>query len=258
MSEIIIDTHATEGVVEIRLDRPKKKNAVTIAMYRAMNEALSAAAADAKVGAVVFSGNGETFCAGNDVLDFMNGIGGGADDEPPVARFIRTIATFEKPMVAAVHGAAVGVGTTMLLHCDLVYASETARLHTPFVSLGLVPEAASSLLLPRRIGYARAAEMILLGTPIDALRARDLGLVNAVVPHGELRAHALGKAAELARLPPNALRISRALLRGSPDEVSARIEEEGRHFMAALGGAEAREAFMAFMERRPADFRNLT
>ena len=255
MSDVIIETN--EGVVEIRLDRPKKKNAVTIAMYRAMNEALASAAADAKVGAVVFSGSGEAFCAGNDVVDFMNGIGADANGEPPVAQFIRTIATFEKPMVAAVHGAAVGIGTTMLLHCDLVYASETARLHTPFVSLGLVPEAASSLLLPRRIGYTRAAEMILLGTPIDAGRARDLGLVNAVVPQGELRAHALGKAAELARLPPNALRVSRALLRGGAEEVTARIDEEARHFLAALGGAEAREAFIAFMERRPANFQNL-
>ncbi len=255
MSEVIIETK--DGVTEIRLDRPKKKNAVTIAMYRAMNEALAAAAADANVGAVVFSGNGESFCAGNDVLDFMNGIGADADGEPPVGRFIRTIATFEKPLVAAVQGAAVGVGTTMLLHCDLVYASETARLQAPFVSLGLVPEAGSSLLLPRRIGYALAAEMILLGTAFDAVRARAVGLVNAVIPEGELRAHALGKAAELARQPPNALRAARALLRGSPDELRARIDEEGRLFMAALGGAEAREAFTAFLERRPPDFRKL-
>lgn len=180
------------------------------------------------------------------------------DRRSPVARFIRTIARFEKPMVAAIQGAAVGVGTTMLLHCDLVYASETARLVAPFVSLGLVPEAASSLLLPRRIGYARAAEMILLGTPLDAARAHELGLVNEIVPQADLRAHALGKAAELARQPPNALRLSRALLRGSLDEVNARIEEEAQHFMACLGGAEAREALTAFMERRAPDFRNLT
>jgi enoyl-CoA hydratase/carnithine racemase len=215
-----------------------------------MAEALEGAAKDASVRAVAFTSTGETFTAGNDVNDFLAGLG----DDPPVLRFIEALVRSEKPIVAAVHGPAVGIGTTMLLLCDLVYASESALLHAPFVGLGLVPEAGSSLLLPRRVGYAVAAEMVLLGAPIEAARAKELTLVNDIVPASGLRAHALAKAAELAKKPPNALRISRALLRGDPEEIMRRVREEGAHFTACLAGPEAREAFSAFLERRPPDF----
>jgi enoyl-CoA hydratase/carnithine racemase len=252
MTDVRVETR--DAVLEIQLDRPKKKNALTVAMYRAMVDALEAAERDASVRAVVFTATGDTFTAGNDVVDFMSGLG---DGEPPVLRFIRLLARYEKPFVAAVNGAAVGLGTTMLLHCDLVYASETARLSTPFVSLGLVPEAASSLLLPQRVGAAIAAEMLLLGTPLDARRARELGLVNEIVPAADLREHALGRAAALARQPPNALRLARGLLRGRPDTILARTDEEAALFAQCLMGAEAREAFTAFLEKRPPDFSKL-
>ncbi len=249
-----VKTESKDGVLEIRIDRPKKKNALTIAMYAAMVEALEGAAKDPAIRAVVFTAEGETFTAGNDVVDFMNGLG---DGEPPVLRFIRLLATYEKPLVAAVNGAAVGLGTTMLLHCDLVYASDTARLITPFVSLGLVPEAASSLLLPQRVGAAVAAEMLLLGAPLGAERARELGLVNEIVPAGELRATALARAAALAKQPPQALKQARALLRGDVSATLTRLDEEAKLFAACLIGAEAREAFTAFFEKRAPDFSKL-
>lgn len=248
MNDVVIEKN--EGVMELRLARAAKKNAVTFAMYRALDEGLASASKDDAVRAVVFSAEGDTFCAGNDVKDFLAGLG----DDPPVLRFLESLVRFDKPIVAAVHGPAVGIGTTMLLHCDLVYASDAAKLHTPFVSLGLVPEAGSSLLLPRRVGAAVAAEMILLGAPLDAERARELGLVNAIVPAAELRAHAIAKAKALAAMPPRALRLSRSLLRGSPDEALARIREEGAHFVQCLTSPEAREAFTAFVERRAPDF----
>ena len=244
----------TGAVLEIRVNRPKKKNALTVAMYSAMVEALERAAEEPSVRAVVFTAEGETFTAGNDVVDFMNGLGEG---EPPVLRFIRLLAKYEKPLVAAVNGPAVGIGTTMLLHCDLVYANDAARLHAPFVSLGLVPEAASSLLLPRRVGPAVAAEMLLLGAPMSAARAKELGLVNAIVPAHELRSAALGQAAALAKQPPRALKLARALLRGDTAPTLARVDEEARLFAECLVGAEAREAFSAFLEKRTPDFSKL-
>lgn len=252
MTDTKIETHG--AVLEIRLDRPKKKNALTIAMYSAMVEALEQGAKDPAIRAVVFTAEGEAFTAGNDVMDFMAGLG---DGEPPVLRFIRLLAQYEKPLVAAVNGPAVGLGTTMLLHCDLVYATETARLHAPFVSLGLVPEAASSLLLPRRVGPAVAAEMLLLGTPMSATRAKEVGIVNAIVPAGELRATALDRAAALAKQPPRALQLSRALLRGDATPTLARLDEEAKLFAECLAGAEAREAFSAFIEKRTPDFSKL-
>jgi enoyl-CoA hydratase/carnithine racemase len=251
-AEVIVTRHA--GVVELRLDRPGKKNAVTSAMYGVLVDGLASAAADRATRAVLFTASGETYCAGNDVGDFMAAAASGRTDALAAARFVEAIAAFPKVMVAAVHGPAVGIGATMLLHCDLVYASPTAKLMLPFVSLGLVPEAGSSLLLPRRVGHALAAEMILLGTPLDAARARDVGLVNAVVAAEELHAHALARATELAEKPPAALRLSRALLRGDRADVAARIAEEGRHFAACLAGGEAREAFTAFVQRRKPDF----
>ena len=253
MSDVKIESK--DGVLEIRIDRPTKKNALTIAMYAAMVEALEGGAKDPGTRAVAFTAEGETFTAGNDVLDFMNGLGG--EGEPPVLRFIRLLATYEKPLVAAVNGAAVGLGTTMLLHCDLVYASDTARLITPFVSLGLVPEAASSLLLPQRVGAAVAAEMLLLGAPLGAARAKELGLINEIVPAAELRATALARAAALAKQPPQALKLARALLRGDVSATLKRLDDEAKLFAECLVGAEAREAFTAFFEKRAPDFSKL-
>jgi enoyl-CoA hydratase/carnithine racemase len=250
MVEVLVSRSG--GVVEVCLDRAAKKNALTGAMYQALTDALTAAAADDEVRAVLLTANGETFCAGNDIADFL-------EPRPdfqasPPQKFIGALIQFPKPLVAAVHGAAIGIGTTMLLHCDLVYASAAAKLRTPFVSLGLVPEAGSSLLLPARVGHAVASEMLLLGAWIDAARAERLGLFNAVLPTApELLAFARERAGELAKNPPGAVQATKALLR-ERDALRARVLEEGQRFAERLVSPEAREAFTAFLERRAPDF----
>jgi enoyl-CoA hydratase/carnithine racemase len=251
MSEVVVSRAG--GVLEARLDRPAKKNALTFAMYAALTEALQQAQADPSVRAALITASGETFCAGNDIADFLKP----RDDfgAAPPSRFIEALVGFDKPLVAAVQGPAIGIGATMLLHCDLVYATTTARLRMPFVSLGLVPEAGSSLLLPRRVGDAVAAEILLLGAWLDAQRAKELRLVNAIVPStGELAPFARARAEELAACPPRALRMTRALLRGDPEALRARIRSEAASFAACLNSPEAKEAFTAFLERRPPDF----
>lgn len=240
-----------EGVVEIHIDRPEKKNALTAAMYRTMTAALADAAARPDVAAVLFAGKGDAFCAGNDLQDFLSGPEGG---EAAFA-FIRAIATFEKPLVAAVQGLAVGVGTTMLFHCDLVYAAPDARFVMPFVNLGLVPEAGSSLLAPAILGPAKAAAMLLLGEPLDAEGAERAGLLTGIVPADGLLDHARAKAAALMTKPPAALAETRRLMRGDRSLIEARIAEEAEAFMRAMQSAEAREAFTAFFEKRPPVFR---
>lgn len=250
MTDIVVSQAA--GVVEITLDRPAKKNALTFAMYERLGEALRAADADASVRVVLLSASGSTFCAGNDIGDFLAAGPMDAETAPPI-RFLDALAGLTKPIVAAVNGLAVGVGATMLLHCDLVYGSAEARLSMPFVSLGLVPEAASSLLLPQRVGHVLASEMLLLGTILDARRAVALGLMNEIVD-GDLVAFARKKAEEIAAKPPRAVRTTKALLRGDHAAVKARMHEEGRLFAESMTTPEAREAFTAFMERRPADF----
>ena len=245
-----IGRETTDGVLALTLRRPAKRNALTIAMYEALIAGLADASADAAVRAVLVAGEGDDFCAGNDIADFI------AQSSDAAFRFIRTMAGFDKPIVAAVQGAAVGVGATMLLHCDLVYAAPDARLSTPFASLGLVPEAGSSLLLPRRIGEAKAAAMLLLGDTIDAAAAERAGLVTAIVD-GDLVGHARAKAIALTRMPPRALARTRALMRGDRSALDARIEAEAAAFREALGGAEAREAFAAFAEKRAPDFSHL-
>ncbi|MCP1470551.1 enoyl-CoA hydratase/carnithine racemase [Sphingobium sp. OAS761] len=240
-----------EGVIEIRIDRPEKKNALTGAMYRTMTAALADAAGRPDVGAVLFSGSGDAFCAGNDLKDFMAGPEGGA----AAFDFIRAIAAFEKPLVAAVQGLAVGVGTTMLFHCDLIYAAPDARFITPFVNLGIVPEAGSSLLAPTIMGHAKAAAMLLLGEPMDAETADRSGLVTAIVPPDGLIDHARRKAAALLAKPPEALMATRRLMKGDTAILSARIEEEARLFRERLASPEAQEAFAAFFEKRPPVFR---
>ncbi|PXA85940.1 enoyl-CoA hydratase [Nostoc sp. 3335mG] len=241
----------TDGVIELRFTRPDKKNAITAAMYRAMTDALSDAAARDDIAAVLLSGEGDSFSAGNDLKDFMSGPQGAS----AAMEFVMAIAAFGKPIVAAVQGQAVGIGTTMLLHCDLVYAAPDARFTVPFAKLGLVPEAASSLLLPARIGQAKAAAMFLLGEPLDAGGAEKAGLVTAVVPADALLDHARAKAAALTQMPPQALARTRALMRRDPAEVLARAKQEQGQFAEALAGAEAKEAFAAFFEKRAPVFR---
>lgn len=238
-----------DGIVHIRLDRAAKKNAITADMYRGMTAALEEAGARRDVACVLIAGEGDAFCAGNDIADFLKP--GGAE---AALEFIRTIGRFDKPIVAAVQGLAIGVGLTMLLHCDLIYAAPATRFSVPFAAIGIAPEAASSLLLPARIGAAKAAPMFLLGEPITAEEAERLSLVTAIVPAADLHAHALGKAEALVRMPPQALAVTRRLIRGDTDAILARMAEEATLVEAALAGEEAKEAMTAFMEKRPPDF----
>lgn len=248
---------ARDGAVQtIELARPDKKNALTTAMYGALADALAEAEREAGVRAVVLAAAGDTFCAGNDLADFAHGPP--PDEGSPVVRFLTTLAGATKPIVAAVDGAAVGVGLTLLLHCDLVYATERARFTAPFVDLGLVPEAASSLLLPQRLGHARASALLLLGEPLDARAALGAGLVNALVEPGALRAHALAVGQALARKPPAALRLTKSLLNEPGYQtVPQRLRHEGALFAQRLASPEAREAITAFFEKRPPDFTKL-
>lgn len=246
MSEEVVVT-CEAGVCELRLNRPQKRNAITVAMYQALGEALQAARADAGVQAVLLSGEGASFCAGNDLNDFLNAPDIGADH--PVLSFLRQLVSCEKPLLAAVHGQTVGIGVTMLLHCDLVIAARGAQLSMPFVALGLVPEAGSSLLLPRLIGQQRAAQHLLLGRPLDAATAHTLGLVTEVVEEGELLPSARARARELTQQPAAALSATRRLLRGDPAALLARILEEARIFSAQLQSEEFRAGIRAFLAR---------
>jgi len=233
------------GVCELRFNRPEKRNAITLAMYEALCRALDDAQADQAVRAVLLSGEGAGFCAGNDLTDFLNSPPLTA--EHPAMRFLRLLPTFAKPLLAAVHGQVIGIGVTMLLHCDLIVAARSAQFSLPFVSLGLVPEAGSSLLLPRLVGTQRAAELLLLGKPFDAATASSFGLVNRVVEEGALLEEARGLAAALARQPLGALAATRRLLRGDPRDIVARIEEEARIFGAQLQSEEFRAGIRAFL-----------
>lgn len=250
MSEIL--TNRADGILTITINRPEKKNALTSAMYAAMADALEAAEIDAAVRVIVFAGNGGAFTAGNDLQDFLNNPPQG--DESPVFRFLRAISTASKPLVAAVNGVAVGVGTTMLLHCDLVYVGTDARLSLPFVNLALVPEAASSLLLPAMIGYHRAAELLLLGEPFNAETAKDYGIANAIFPDARVLPEAMQVAAKLAAKPPTAMRLTKQLLRQTRGDIAGQMAAEGVHFRSQLKSAEAREAMTAFFEKRPPKF----
>jgi enoyl-CoA hydratase/carnithine racemase len=234
-------------VLVITFDRPNKKNALTGAMYAAATEALHDAVRDETVGAIVFRGSGGAFTAGNDLAEFLAAREAGS--EPPAFTFIEALALCETPMVAAVEGVAVGIGATLILHCDLVYVSPGARLRMPFVDLGLVPEAASSLLLPRRIGLAKASELLLLGEWCEADEALRLGLANDIIAAGKLRSHAVLQAEKLAAKPRAALAATRRLIRGDREEVLAQIEDEARCFAEALGSDEARAALRAFLDR---------
>ena len=248
-----VKTEISEGVMTLTLQRPEKKNAMTGAMYDTMSIALKQAEADSSVSVILFQGDGDSFTAGNDLADFASQARGETAVDSPAHRFIDTISKVGKPLVAAVQGNAVGVGTTMLLHCDLVYLAENARLVTPFVNLALVPEAASSRLLPLRIGHARAYAMFALGEPMDASAALAAGLANAVAPQADLRKRAHDAAIALTKRPAGSLSSTKKLMRDH-QQIAAQIAEEGQLFKERLKTPEAREAFAAFAERRPTDF----
>jgi enoyl-CoA hydratase/carnithine racemase len=239
--------------LELAFNRPARKNALTNAMYEALAEAVLEAERDAAVRVVVFHGDEQAFTAGNDLGDFLERPPRG--EEAPVFRFIQAVLAGTKPLVAAVNGPAVGIGTTLLLHCDLVYAGENARFILPFAGLGLLPEFASSYLLPRIAGRHRAAEMLLLGEPFDAQRALAAGFVNRVLPPAETLPAARAAADRICALPEKSIRLTRALLRAEDKEaLRARATEESRHFGAMLGEPAAREAMSAFLEKRKPDF----
>jgi enoyl-CoA hydratase/carnithine racemase len=240
---------AADGVATLRLDRPEKKNALTLAMYDAMTARMAEASADAGVRCLVVAGAPGAFSAGNDIEDFVRAAsGGGLGDS--VLGFLRALVRFDKPIVAAVDGAAVGVGTTILLHCDHVVASDRSVFATPFVDLGLVPEAASSLIAPRLMGHQRAFELLVMGRRFDAARAREAGFVSVVVAPEALETTAIAAAREIAGKPAGALALARRLLRGDPAEILARIDEEAGHFRERLASPEAMQAFMGFLARK--------
>jgi enoyl-CoA hydratase/carnithine racemase len=251
MSEII--TSAAGGIQRIQIHRPEKKNALTTAMYLQLADAIAAAEADRTVRVMLLHGTETLFTAGNDLQDFLDQhamVAGG-----PVARFIQAISHAAKPIVAAVAGPAIGIGTTMLLHCELVYAAENARFHMPFVDLGLVPELGSSLLLPALAGHRRASEWLLLGKPFDAAQALAVGLINAVVPPGQVLDAAQSAAAALAAKPAASIRLTKALMkRLLLPLIESAMREEALHFQAQLASPEAKEAFTAFLEKRKPDF----
>lgn len=248
-----IKTAVLNGVATIEIARPEKKNALTAAMYQAMADALGAAQADAAVRAVLITGQPGIFTSGNDLEDFMQRPPQGLDS--PVFQFMKQLTGCEKPVVAAVTGAAIGIGTTLLLHCDLVYTADDARFALPFASLGLVPEFASSLLVPLYAGHLKAAEKLLLGDPFGAEEAREMRLVNAILPAGEVVNHARRMAERFNALPPAAVRASKKLLRaGQAKLVQETIAAEGAIFGERLRSPEAREAFQAFFEKRKPDF----
>ncbi|MGE8396522.1 MAG: enoyl-CoA hydratase [Comamonas sp.] len=252
--DILVHTEA--GVRTITLNRVDKKNSITQAMYGTMAEALSTAATDDAVRVVVLQGDATVFSAGNDIGDFLSRQSGqGLPEQSPVFQFLHALVDFPKPLIAAVAGPAVGIGTTMLLHCDLVYAGDNAAFSMPFVNLGLCPEAASSLLLPRLMGYQRAAEALLLGEPFMAEAAMEAGLVNRVVPPTEVNGVAQSQAKKLAAKPISALIETKRLMKGGQREaVKAKMAEEGESFGSMLTQPAAREAFTAFMEKRKPDF----
>jgi enoyl-CoA hydratase/carnithine racemase len=245
-----IEKRRDGAVMRLTLARPEKKNALTGAMYAALTDALVEANRDEAIGAVLINGKGGVFCAGNDIGDFLKAEWG--DGVSPGAKFIQTLPTLEKPLVAAVEGPAIGIGTTLCFHCDLVYAAPNTRFQMPFVDLALVPEAASSLLAPQRFGMAKAAEALLLAEPFDAAEAHRLGLINAVIEADQLEAHAFAKAKALAAKPRAAMLATRKLMRGDTSAIEARMAKELRAFGEAVRSPEARAIFEAFLQKTKA------
>ncbi len=255
MNDII--TERSDSILRIQLNRPEAKNAMTSAMYIALADAFNAAAKDDEIRVVLWNGAGDSFCAGNDVGDFLKHPPG--PGESPQALLMKALINFDKPIVAAVQGAAIGGGTTMLTHCDFVFAGENARFQMPFVNLALVPEFGSSFTMPARTGYLRAAELILTGQFFDARRAAELGLVTRVVPNQELLETATDTAQKLAQKAPVALQACKRLLKQpSHQQLEQAVKREGEEFSVRVRSAEAKEAFTAFLEKRPANFSKTT
>jgi enoyl-CoA hydratase/carnithine racemase len=244
------------GILRLSFNRPERKNAITTAMYEALAQALDQANSDPAVRVVLLTGQPGVFTSGNDIQDFLNNPP--SDTQSPVFRFLHALSHLEKPLIAVVDGLAVGVGTTLLLHCDLVYATPEARFQLPFVNLGLVPEAASSFLLPKVAGYQRAAEMLLLGEVFTAEQALAAGMLNGILPSNQLLEHALGVAHKLAEKPAQALRLTKQLLKQPYlSQIEQTMRAEGVQFIRQLSSPEAREAFSAFIEKRKPDFSKL-
>ena len=251
MDDII--TEKSGSILRVQLNRPAKKNAMTSAMYITLADLLNATAEDDQIRVVLWHGAGDSFCAGNDIQDFLKNPPGPGDS--PQAQLINALINFEKPLVAAVQGAAVGGGTTMLTHCDFVYAGESAKFQLPFINLALVPEFGSSYSIPARTGYLRAAELIQLGLPFDAVRALELGFVTRVVPDQKLLATATETAQKLAEKPAAALQACKRLMKAPiRDQLVLAAKRENEEFAARVRSADAKEAFTAFVEKRPPHF----
>lgn len=248
MSDLLV--HDQDGVRFLTLHRVAKKNALTSSFYAELADAFQAGVADASVRVLVIQGHETVFSAGNDIADFIQRPP--HDGEAPVFRFLRAVSTCPKPVMAAVAGPAVGIGTTMLLHCDLVYAGDNALFSMPFVNLGLCPEAASSLLVPQRLGHVRAAQMLMMGEPIDAATALEWGLINGVLPPTEVNGHAQRMALKLAAKPAESVLATKRLLKQAHAQaVAERIVEEAQMFGHLLAQPAAQQAFAAFMTKRP-------
>jgi len=239
-------------VLEITFNRPEKKNALTRAMYAAVVDAFTTADSDPAVRVVLLTGAGDTFTSGNDIKDFQQRAAGSNDSA--ASPFLAALSSLQKPLIAAVNGAAIGVGTTMLAHCDLIVAARSARFVMPFTGLGLVPEAGSSLLFPRLVGHQRASALLLLGEPMDAATAREWGFVNQVVEDAALMETARALATRLAALPAQSVRLTKSLIRNGQPDLPGRITEELALFRERLRSPEAAEAFQAFVEKRKPDF----
>jgi len=255
MDEIVTDRAGS--ILRVQLNRPTKKNAMTSSMYVTLAGIFNDAAQDERTRVVLWHGAGDSFCAGNDVEDFLRNPPG--PGESPQARLMNALMDFDKPVVAAVHGAAIGGGTTMLLHCDFVYAGESAKFQMPFINLAVVPEFGSSCSVPARIGHLRAAELILLGLPFVARRAADLGLVTQVIPDQDLLTAATETVRALAGKPAGALQASKRLMKAPfREQIKTAIKAEIEEFSAHVRSVDAKEALRAFLEKRPPDFNRTT
>lgn len=251
-------TSRKDGILTITFNRPAKKNAITAVMYQVMADALRNAETDNEVRVILFTGQDNIFTAGNDLEDFMKNVSqlNSDGESSSIIQFMRALSSSPKPIIAAVAGLAVGIGTTLLLHCDLVYLADNAKLSMPFTQLGLCPEFSSSILLQRIAGYHRAAEKLFFGEPFDAQEALQLGLANKVVPASELLAFADQQAAKLVALPPASLRATKRLMKSSQTSlINEVMSDELKQFGSMLNGPEAKEAFMAFFQKRKPDFR---
>jgi enoyl-CoA hydratase/carnithine racemase len=250
--EEIVSEHVG-NILRVQLNRPTKRNAMTSAMYVALAGIFNEAANDENTGVVLWHGAGDSFCAGNDIDDFLKNPPG--PGESPQARLMEALVNFDKPIVAAVQGAAIGGGTTMVTHCDFIYAGESTKFQMPFINLGVVPEFGSSYFMPLRIGHLRAAELILLGGPFDARRAAALGLVTEVVSDKDVLAKAIETARKLAAKPAGALQASKRLLKQPfRDQIKAAMKAENEEFSVQVRSDDAKEAFTAFLEKRKPDF----